>query len=339
MSKISPVKKTLSTLIVLIIFLVLGRILYLNIETLLRYEWHFKYYLLFASFLLLALNYSIAAYVWTLILKMLGWNINFAQSFRITYLSAAGKYIPGKIWTYVSQIYLADKVGLPRRLTLVSMMLMFVTYNGIAVLFFISTLLLWRNIPSDLIILLILLFSLLLLFVLHPKVLSKTVNFFLRFFKKEELEFKVSYKSILFLIGLLILDRVIFSTFAYLFINSFLTLDSISVIKFSGIFSVAVFLGMITFITPAGLGVREGVQSYLLSLFIPISTAILIPLVMRVCMTSGELVCFLIALKIKKTAVDLHSAVRGENDTASRSLRGSANKGKALTQPVRILKR
>jgi len=339
MSKINSVKKTLSILIVLIIFFILARILYLNIETLLRYEWHFKYPFLFASFLLLTLNYSIAAYVWTLILKMLGWNINFAQSFRITYLSAAGKYIPGRIWTYVSQIYLADKVGLPRRLTLVSMVLMLVTYNGIAMLFFISTLLLWENIPKGLVFILIPLFSLLLLFVLHPKVLSKTVDFFLRFFKREKLELKVSYKNMLFLLGLLILDRVIFSTFAYLFINSFLTLDSISVIKFSGIFSVAVFLGMITFIAPAGLGVREGVQSYLMSLFIPISTAILIPLVIRICMTLGELVCFLIALKIKKTEVDLHSAVRGEKDTAWQSLRGLVNKGKTLTQPIKLLKR
>lgn len=300
MSKISPVKKTLSILIVLIIFFILGRILYLNIETLLRYEWHFKYHLLFPSLLFLGLNYLIAAYVWTLILKMLGCTINFAQSFRITYLSAAGKYIPGKIWTYVSQIYLADKVGLARRLTLVSMISMFVAYNGIAILFFVSTLLLWENMPTSLVIILIPLFSLLLLFVLHPRVLSKTVNFFLRFFKKEKLEFMVSYKSVVFLLGLLILDRVIFSTFVYLFLNSFLTLDLIEVIKFSGIFSVAVLLGMITFIAPGGLGVREGVQSYLLSLFLPVSMAILISLVMRVWMTLGELICFLIALKIKK---------------------------------------
>ncbi|MCK4427897.1 MAG: flippase-like domain-containing protein [candidate division Zixibacteria bacterium] len=300
MLKISPVKKMLSILIVLIIFFILGRILYLNIETLLRYEWHFKYYLLFPSLLFLGLNYLIAAYVWTFILKMLGCTINLTQSFRITYLSAVGKYIPGKIWTYVSQIYLADKVGLAKRLTLVSMVSMFVAYNGIAILFFISTLLLWENIPTDLVIILIPLFSLLLLFALHPRVLSKAVNFFLRFFKKEKLEFKINYKNILFLLGLLILDRVIFSTFAYLFINSFLTLNFIGVVKFSGIFSVAVFLGVITFIAPGGLGVREGVQSYLLSFFIPVSMAILISLVMRVWMTLGELICFLVALKIKK---------------------------------------
>jgi len=197
----------------------LGRMLYLNIETLLRYEWHFKYYLLFPSLLFLALNYLIAAYVWTFILKMLGCIMNFTQSFRITYLSAAGKYIPGKIWTYVSQIYLADKVGLDKRLTLVSMILMFVAYNGIAILFFISTLLLWENIPTILVIILIPLFSLLLLFILHPRVLTKAANFFLRFFKKEKLEFKVSYKRILLLLGLLILDLLIFSNFAYLFIN------------------------------------------------------------------------------------------------------------------------
>jgi uncharacterized membrane protein YbhN (UPF0104 family) len=300
-SKSYPAKKTLSILLVLAIFVILGRILYMNVETLLRYEWHFKYHFLFASVLFLILNYLIAAYVWTLILKMLGISLNFAQSFRITYLSAAGKYIPGRIWTYMSQIYLAEKEGLPIRLTLVSMLLMLVSYNGIAILFFISTLLLWENITTSLVLVLIPLFSLILLFISHPKVLSKTINLLLRFFGKEKLEFKFSYKGTLFLLGLLILDRLIFSTFSYLFINSFLVLDLTSIIKFSGIFSIAVFLGMITFITPAGLGVREGVQSYLLSLFIPISTAILIPLAMRVYMSLGELVCFLVALRIRKT--------------------------------------
>ncbi|KPL04671.1 MAG: hypothetical protein AMJ73_03940 [candidate division Zixibacteria bacterium SM1_73] len=300
MLKISLVKKTLSILTVLIIFFMLGRILYLNIETLLKYDWQFKYHLLFPSLLFLALNYLIAAHVWTQILKMLGYTINLPQSFKITYLSAAGKYIPGKIWTYVSQIYLADKVGLPRRLTLVSMASMFVAYNGIAILFFISTLLLWESIPTHSAIILILLFSLVLLFILHPQVLTKAINFFLRFFKKEKVEFKVAYKSMLFLLGLLILDRVIFSIFAYLFINSFLALNLIEAIKFSGVFSVAVFLGVMTFIAPGGLGVREGVQSYLLSLFLPVSMAILIALAMRVWMTLGELACFLVALKIKE---------------------------------------
>jgi uncharacterized membrane protein YbhN (UPF0104 family) len=298
--KISPVKKILSLLIVLIIFFILGRILYLNVGTLLTHQWHFKYHLLFPSIPFLALNYLIAAYVWTQILKMLGGSINFSQSFKITYLSAAGKYVPGKIWTYVSQVYLADKVGLPKRLTLVSMVTMFFAYNGIAILFFISTLLLWQNIPTGVVVILIPLFSSLLLFVLHPRVLTKAVNFFLEFFKKEKIEFKVSYKSILSLLGFLILDRAIFTCFAYLFINSFLSLSLIEVIRFSGIFSVAVFLGVITFIAPGGLGVREGVQGYLLSMFLPVSIAILIALVMRVWMTLGELACFLVALKIKE---------------------------------------
>ena len=339
MSRVSAVKKTLSILIVLTVFLVLGRILYLNIETLLRYEWHFRYHLLFVSFLLLALNYLIAAYVWTLILKMLGRSVSFSQSFRITYLSAAGKYIPGRIWTYVSQVYLADKAGLPKRSTLVSMALMFITYNGVALLFFTWTLLLWEDVPTGLVVMLISLFSILLLFLFRPKVLSKGVSFFLRFFKSKDSKLNVGYKHILFLLGLLILDRVIFSTFAYVFINSFLTLDPVAAIKLSGIFSVALFLGMVTFVAPAGLGVREAVQSYLLSLFLPISTAILIPLILRVCMTSGELLCFVVALKIRKTDIDLHSAVAEEDGTGPRSLPSVAQKGESLRKPVGFLKK
>ncbi|NIM99723.1 MAG: hypothetical protein GTO24_17105 [candidate division Zixibacteria bacterium] len=337
MSRVNAVKKTLSILIVLTVFFVLGRILYLNVETLLRYEWHFKYHLLFGSFLLLALNYLIAAYVWTLILKMLGRSVSFSQSFRITYLSAAGKYIPGRIWTYVSQVYLADKAGLLKRSTLVSMALMFITYNGVALLFFTWTLLLWEDVPTGLVVMLISLFSMLLLFLLRPKILSKGVGFFLEFFKSKESRLNVGYEDILFLLGLLILDRVIFSMFAYLLINSFLTLDLVAAIKLSGIFSVALFLGMVTFVAPAGLGVREAVQSYLLSLFLPISTAILIPLVLRVSMTSGELLCFVVALKIRKTDVDLPSAVAEKEDTTPQNLRRVAHRGETLRKPVGFL--
>ena len=80
----------------------------------------------------------------------------------------------------------------------------------------------------------------------------------------------------------------------------FYHIDLSQTVILCGIFAISVIAGIVSFFVPAGLGVREGILSYLLSLFIPISAAILISLVMRVWIASGELVCFLIALKIKK---------------------------------------
>jgi uncharacterized membrane protein YbhN (UPF0104 family) len=339
MPKVSLAKRTGSILLVLIIFLLLGRALYFHTEALRNYQWELKYHLLFASFIPLALNYMIAAYIWAVILRKSGWNMRFSQSFRITYLSASGKYIPGRIWTYVGRVYLAAKAGISHRLTLASMALMFVTYNGIAILFFLCTLFLWQNVPTALTAALITLIAPLLLLVLHPKVLSKTTNFSLRLFKKEEVEIRFGYRSIMLLLGLLVLDRMIFSSFAYLFINSFMTLDWIATIKLSGIFSVAVFLGMTAFIVPAGLGVREGIQTYLLSSFVPVSTAILIPLALRLCMTLGELVCFAVALKIRKADIQVLPSSRGEKRLVPCGQTTSSGKNKTAAQPLESMRR
>jgi hypothetical protein len=339
MSKVSLAKRTGSILLVLIISLLLGRALYFNTEALRTYQWELKYHLLFASFIPLALNYMIAAYIWAVILRKSGRNMRFSQSFRITYLSASGKYIPGRIWTYVGRVYLAAKAGIPHRLTLASMALMFAIYNGIAILFFLCTLFLWQNVPIALTATLTTLFALPLLLVLHPKVLSKVTNFSLRLLRKEQVEIGFGYRSIIALLGLLVLDRMIFSGFAYLFINSFVTLDLIATIKLSGIFSIAVFLGMIALIVPAGLGVREGIQTYLLSSFVPVSTAVLIPLALRLCMTLGELICFVVALKINKADTQVLPSGRKERRLVSGGQTTSAGKSNTASQPLESMRR
>jgi uncharacterized membrane protein YbhN (UPF0104 family) len=102
------------------------------------------------------------------------------------------------------------------------------------------------------------------------------------------------------IIMILMADWVIFGVAVYFLVNSFYHIDISHTLILCGIFAVSVITGVASFIVPAGLGVREGVQSYLLSLFVPIPAAILFSLIMRVWMTSGELACFLVGLKIKK---------------------------------------
>ena len=95
-------------------------------------------------------------------------------------------------------------------------------------------------------------------------------------------------------------DWIIFGIAAYFLINSFYHIDLSQTVILCGIFAISVITGIVSFFVPVGLGVREGVLSYLLSSFIPVSAAILISLVMRVWIALGELVCFFVALKIKK---------------------------------------
>ena len=93
---------------------------------------------------------------------------------------------------------------------------------------------------------------------------------------------------------------VIFGIALYLLSNSFYNLTVSQTIILCGVFAVSVISGILSFFVPAGLGVREGVLSYLLSLFIPISVAIVISLALRIWMIVGELLCFFTALRIRE---------------------------------------
>jgi uncharacterized membrane protein YbhN (UPF0104 family) len=67
-----------------------------------------------------------------------------------------------------------------------------------------------------------------------------------------------------------------------------------------GIFSISWLLGYYVFIFPSGLGIREGVQVYLLSYFFPPSISIVIALVCRIWMTLGDGIISLIAIALAK---------------------------------------
>ncbi|NJP06510.1 MAG: hypothetical protein HC837_13240 [Chloroflexaceae bacterium] len=93
----------------------------------------------------------------------------------------------------------------------------------------------------------------------------------------------------------------------YLLIWSVYPLPLTSLPQVMGMFSLAWALGFLSFITPSGLGVREGVLSYLLSLLIPVPMALLLALMARVWLTVAELLCFGLVFFIRRQeGVSLH---------------------------------
>jgi hypothetical protein len=286
--------------VILIIFFFLGKTLYRNFGEISLHEWSLKPAPLVLSFLFLVTNLTISSYVWKKILSFFHASPPFGQTFKIMFVSSMGKYIPGKVWQYLSQIYLGQKVGLPKSLTFFSMVLLFIVYNLAGLLLFLFSLFFWQKFPPFLIFAFLLIFVLISLVIFYPPILNKVLRILMHLFKKEALIVKVGFGQIVKILLILAVDWVIFGIGVYLLINSFYSINFNQTVILCGIFAISVISGILSFFVPAGLGVREGVQSYLLSLFIPVSMAILISLVMRVWIVLAELLCFLIALKIKK---------------------------------------
>jgi uncharacterized membrane protein YbhN (UPF0104 family) len=293
--------------IILVCFFFLGKTLYNNLGQLGAYRWQLKPLFLILSFVLLQANLAVSVLVWKRILTLFGVNLPFSKSFKIMFVSAPGKYVPGKVWIYLSQIYLSQKAGIPKSVALFSMLLLFGGYVLAGVAIFIFSLFFWQGISWWLIstILLLSLTALGLLFT--PGMLNlimRAATFFSSKFKGSRTPDKLiitgGVSEIFQIIIILLADWLIFGVAVYFLINSFYQIDLQHTVVLCGIFAVSVLAGIASFFVPAGLGVREGVQSYLLGLFIPLSAAVLISLVMRVWMILGETGCFFAALKVKE---------------------------------------
>jgi uncharacterized membrane protein YbhN (UPF0104 family) len=293
-------RKVVTFLVIFTIFFFLGKTLYHNLGEININRGTLKLPLLILSFLCVVINLAIASYAWKRILSFFQIKLPFEQSFKITSVSSVGKYIPGKVWQYLSQIYLGQKVGLPKSVTFFSMVLLFVAYNLAGILLFLFSLFFWEKFSLLLISALLFVFITISLVIFYPPILNKVLKILLHLFKKEALSIRVGFDQIIKILLILAADWAIFGIGVYLLVNSFYSINFDQTVILCGVFAISVISGILSFFAPAGLGVREGVQSYLLSLFIPISMAILISLTMRVWMTLGELACFLIALKIKK---------------------------------------
>ncbi|MGB8657409.1 MAG: lysylphosphatidylglycerol synthase transmembrane domain-containing protein [Candidatus Zixiibacteriota bacterium] len=305
--KPSVLQKTAVLSFVLIVFFFLGKAFYRNLGQLGAYSWSIKPSLLILSLAFLIANLAISALAWKRILSLFEVRLPFDQSFKIMFVSGLGKYLPGKIWLYVSQVYLGQRARIPKSVCVFSLLLLFAAYSLAGTLVFVLSLFLWQRFSPLVISGLALATCAILLMIFSPRFLSRTLSFLVvvsKGLKKKLIPGTLIFRGDVYRAGEIILillaDWVVFGVACYLLVNSFYHISASQTVILCGIFAVSSILGIVSFFVPAGLGVREGASSYLLSMFMPIPAAILISLVMRVWMTIGELICFVLALRIKK---------------------------------------
>jgi uncharacterized membrane protein YbhN (UPF0104 family) len=308
--KTSTLRKITAFAVILVIFFFLGKTLYHNIGEISTYQWNIKPLPLIVSFLLLIVNLAISAFAWGKILSLFGARLPFEQSFKIMSLSGLGKYLPGKIWLYLGQIYLSQKANVSKSVCVFSLLLLFAAYNLTGGSVFLFSLFFWKQFSPVTISALLFACCSLFLIIFSSRILNRMLKAITSITDKfkpglipAELTFRGGVNQIGQIILILLLDWIIFGVAVYFLVNSFYHIGLSQTVILCGVFAVSSIAGILSFFVPAGLGIREGVLSYLLSMFIPISIAILISLVMRIWMTLGELFCFFIALKIKKPEI------------------------------------
>ncbi len=286
----------------LVIFFLLGRELWKNWQEIPFEQIRFNYLFILLSIASMFGFFTVYVGAWRGVLSSYGYIPRFIDCFRVLAISNLGKYIPGKVWFALGRMYLAKRLDVPEKVTIVSAVLetsLLAVSAGMIALATIAAPWQARLSPkTSLIVLAIIACG---LFMVHPRVFTRCVNAVLRRFKRSEIQMKLSYGGI---VGLLLL--YFFSWFwqgvgFFLMVKSFYDVELSLFPVLWGVFVLAWMTGFLNLLMPAGIGVREGIITFLLSFYMPASVAIIVALVTRGWSTLIDLSFFGVSLPgIKK---------------------------------------
>jgi glycosyltransferase 2 family protein len=240
----------------------------------------------------MSLYFILAAYTWKRNLLMLREHISLTSALRVNALATLPKYAPGKVWGILGKVYLAKKEGISEHGCVITISLETILFllGGVILFLLTASSVVRGKIPYTYYLFVIPVC----LIITYPKILIGITNFFLKLFKRPLIDFMPSYLQILELLLLYTLSWVLQGIGIYFLFRSFIPIAIKNLLVLAGVHAFSWVVGFVSIITPAGLGVKEGIFSYLLKSLLPPGIAVLGALIVRIWGTIGELGYFLI---------------------------------------------
>ncbi len=285
--------------------------LFKQLDQLKAHEWEISIPGLIGSLFFGTVYFLIMAFAWALLLhNMAGIKLVTAlptvQAMRAWLLTIMSRYLPGNVWHVISRMAFADKLSVGKAQILSSSTM----EQGLAVigamLIAAVSLPFWplAAIPQAWVPNFILLTCLFLLglAVLHPRILGPIIRWAAFRLHRPELDWQFEYRTIIqfvFIYALAAFSAGLALVAVMAGLGEFRATDMIFIIGSSAL---AWVIGYLSFITPSGLGVREGVLTALLVLVYPLPIAIVASLLFRVVCTLGEFAAVVLFLGFKRIA-------------------------------------
>lgn len=302
-------RKLIGYLVVLTVFAFMARSLYLNWQILQGYSWQFNYPLLALAVFAAFCTLSLYAWMWYVIVRRLGGRLSYRQAFRIWFLANLGRYIPGKIWQFVGWLYFGEQAGVGpvQMLTSIAVNLGLQTLTGLSL--GVTTLaVVWGGDLTARFWPLFLLALFGLLFASRPQVMEAMLNWGLVRFNRQPVELGLRASDMAFFTLGHVGCWVAYGGAFCLFVCSLRPVPLRDLPLLGATYAAAWVIGFLSFLTPGGIGIREGVLAYLLGLWLPGPIAVVIGLLSRLWVTAGELIGAAIAWRLSAVACPAASA-------------------------------
>ncbi|MEV0348868.1 lysylphosphatidylglycerol synthase transmembrane domain-containing protein [Nonomuraea sp. NPDC050680] len=219
-----------------------------------------------------------AMMTWRTLLADLGSPLPLRPAAKVFFVGQLGKYIPGAVWPVLAQMEMGRDLGVPRPRSAAAFFLMMPIQLATGLLVTLVTLG-WDRFGW------LLLLVPVLLVLLEPKVINGLIGFGLRKLKREPLERGLTRRGMLTALGWALAGWISYGVHLYFIVPQDGLLFAI------GAFALSWSLGIMSFVVPAGAGVREVVMVGVLSPVMPSGPAIAVALSSRIVIVIGDLIC------------------------------------------------
>lgn len=233
-------------------------------------------------------------------LSRFGYAVTYGKCLRVWLLSQAGRYVPGKVWFALGRIYLLEREGIPKGVTTVATGLELVLVLGSSLVAFGLTSLATDTLRGN-----SYTWSVLVVPVIAAAVHPRVIRRVLTRFGRGGGEFTMRYADIVKMLAAYVGCWCLYGIGFHLVATGVAIEGRAPVMgtpaearlvpDMIGINALSWTIGFLSVVTPAGLGVREGVAFSLLSKVVAKPYPSLIPLAARVWVTIAEVGAIAIA--------------------------------------------
>jgi uncharacterized membrane protein YbhN (UPF0104 family) len=137
-----------------------------------------------------------------------------------------------------------------------------------------------------------------LIVVTHPVVLRSGINTALRLARQPALEFQLRWRDVVAWTLLMSVNWLVLGAGFYLVLRAVIDLPPGLYLFVTGAFAVAGIIGVLALFAPSGIGVREGVMTFVLGAVLPAAVAAIAAILARIWITLAEALCSGIALML-----------------------------------------
>lgn len=219
-----------------------------------------------------------AMLTWRTLLSDLGSPLPPRPAAKVFFVGQLGKYIPGTIWPMLAQMEMGRELGVPRSRSAAAFFLMMPIQIATGLLVTLVTLG-WDRFGW------LLLFIPLFVVLLEPKVINSVIGYALRRLKREPLERPLTRRGMLTALGWALAGWIAYGVHLYF------VAPQGGLIFAIGAFAMSWCLGILTFVVPAGAGVREVAMVAVLAPQLDQGAAIAVALSSRIVIIAGDLIC------------------------------------------------